>query len=148
MERFWSKVDKGGECWLWTAARTGNGYGAFWSGERLVCAHRFAWELLIGPIPAGLVLDHVVCDTPLCVRPEHMQVTTSGENVRRSRLAQGEAARAARTHCANGHPYAETEVPMTSTSPQRRCRICRNETQRRYNARRKLTERHPVLPKF
>ena len=74
--RFWRKVDKSrGSCWLWVAS-TRNGYGAFNlgldGGNRSVLAHRFAWDDLRGPIPEGLVLDHL-CGVRRCVNPDHLE---------------------------------------------------------------------------
>ena len=73
--RFWSKVQKGPGCWLWTASIKDNGYGQFttWDGERQihVGAHVFSYCLAHGPIEAGVHVCHR-CDTPPCVRPDHL----------------------------------------------------------------------------
>src|SRR4051812_42788794 len=58
-ERFWSKTQKTEGCWLWTDAPDSGGYGRLMVRGQLVKAHRFAYELLVGPIPDGLVIDHV-----------------------------------------------------------------------------------------
>jgi len=98
-ERFWPKVNKDGPvpehrpdlgpCWIWTA---GGDYGrgrfaVVGRSGRLLLAHRFAYELLIGPIPEGLTLDHL-CMTPLCVNPEHLEPVTQAENSRRAAEAK------------------------------------------------------------
>jgi hypothetical protein len=85
-ERFWAKVQKGtqDECWFWTARTSQDGYGwfaPFTHGD--MPAHRFAYQLLIGPIPDGLTLDHL-CRNTLCVNPRHLEPVTNSENVRRS----------------------------------------------------------------
>jgi hypothetical protein len=82
-ERFWSKVDQAGDCWLWTAgvnAKDGRGRIGIWQGNRWlpVLAHRVAWELTNGPIPAGIDLLQT-CDSPRCVRPEHYRLGTRTE---------------------------------------------------------------------
>ncbi len=65
-DRFWEKVDKSGDCWLWTAAKNSYGYGCFGVDGKLVQPHRF-----IMSAPDGVcVLHH--CDTPACVNPEHL----------------------------------------------------------------------------
>lgn len=74
-QRFWSKVDKTGECWLWTGSRDPRGYGQMSAtgprGTPPLKAHRISWVLAFGPIPDDLwVLHH--CDNPPCVRPEHL----------------------------------------------------------------------------
>ena len=74
-ERFWNKVNKTEGCWLWTAALS-HGYGRFGKGG---AAHRLAWEDRNGPIPEGLVLDHL-CRVPRCVNPEHLEPVTHREN--------------------------------------------------------------------
>lgn len=90
---FWSKVDKRPTgCWLWTAGKVPDGYGAFQLYGRSQRAHRVAYELLIGPIPDGMVLDHFLMNTDpascsrACVNPSHLEPVTSAENTRRSRL--------------------------------------------------------------
>lgn len=81
MDRFWSKVDKTGECWVWTAACNNRHYGLFGFNGRLVLAHRFAYELTTSPIPEGLVIDHI-CFNTKCVRPDHLRAVTPTVNTR------------------------------------------------------------------
>ncbi len=134
--RFWSKVEKTESCWLWKGATAR--YGYFWSGERTprgnprtVKAHRWAYEHLRGPIPAGLTIDHL-CKTTACVNPSHMEVVPAGENALRG---DGPAALNARkTHCIRGHKLAGDNLVIEGA--QRKCRTCRNDAQRRrYYAR-------------
>lgn len=82
-ERFWSKVAITPSCWLWMATRGPLGYGQFHDGTRLVYAHRWAYEALVGPIPEGLVIDHL-CTTPPCVNPVHLEPVTQAVNVQRT----------------------------------------------------------------
>ena len=58
-ERFWPKVNKTDTCWLWTGSLSNTGYGQFQINRKLVLAHRFAYELVHGPIAPGLVIDHL-----------------------------------------------------------------------------------------
>lgn len=76
--RFWSKIDKSGECWLWTAG-TRHGYGMFSIGPKKHYAHRFAYELIKGPIPRGLLLDHQ-CRVRACANPSHLRPVTRKQN--------------------------------------------------------------------
>lgn len=62
-------------CWIWTAARNAQGYGVFWDGTRTVLAHRYWWERMNHWLPP--ILDHFVCDTPLCVNPAHLRPATT-----------------------------------------------------------------------
>jgi hypothetical protein len=78
--RFWSKVTKGDGCWLWTGSTT-RGYGTFSLGGGPKYAHRISYELALGAVPDGMGVLHR-CDTPLCVRPEHLFVGTRGDNAR------------------------------------------------------------------
>lgn len=78
-DRFWAKVDKNNDCWLWTASTGPFGYGQFNTGHSVVRSHRFAYEMTIGSIPPGKELDHI-CRNRLCVRPEHLRPVTRQEN--------------------------------------------------------------------
>lgn len=89
-ERFWLKVNRSGDCWLWTASTT-KGYGQFVSNSTRYYAHRFSWLIHNGPIPAGMSVLHK-CDTPLCVRPDHLFIGTAKDNVRDC-IAKGRAVR-------------------------------------------------------
>lgn len=83
-DRFWAQVQlaRGDGCWLWTGPLTDDGYPRFRLKDRPVRAHRWAYERLVGPIPAGLTLDHL-CEVPACVRPDHLEPVTRSENLRR-----------------------------------------------------------------
>lgn len=83
-ERFWPKVQKAADCWLWTGCRDRAGYGQLSGsgrGNPRIKAHRASWILHNGPIPAGLLVLHF-CDNPQCVRPDHLWLGTAGDNSR------------------------------------------------------------------
>jgi len=83
-ERFWEKVNKTDECWVWTGSLSKAGYGQFmgtprWS--RCMLASRVSWILTNGEIPAGLHVLHK-CDNPPCVNPDHLWLGTAHDNMR------------------------------------------------------------------
>jgi hypothetical protein len=83
IDRFWARVDRSGECWLWMRARfpAGNGYGAVSFRGKVWRAHRVAWTITTGEIPPGMdVLHH--CDNPPCVRPDHLFLGVDLDNAR------------------------------------------------------------------
>jgi hypothetical protein len=94
-DRFWARIYYTDACWLWTGS-TGpsNRYGMLRVNGRSVKVHRFAWELVNGPIPDGKVVRHR-CDNTLCVNPYHLELGTQLDNVRDS-ISRGRFTRAPR----------------------------------------------------
>ncbi len=81
VEEFWLRVNKTQTCWLWLGAKDHKGYGFLYdSNYRLIPAHRFSFELVNGPIKLGLSILHK-CDTPSCVRPDHLFSGTQTDNI-------------------------------------------------------------------
>lgn len=76
----WSRIQIINGCWVWTGRLNRNGYGRVWWQGREPVVHRVVWELLIGPIPKGLVLDHL-CRNRACCNPGHLEPVTQRENV-------------------------------------------------------------------
>lgn len=131
-ERFWARVARVDDllsCWLWVGPVWGTGYGSIMVKGRATSPHRFSYELHVGPIPAGLYIDHL-CRVRRCVRPDHLEAVTNGENVRR-----GEgwtATNRRKTTCPEGHPYDRVD-PWNRA---RVCSTCKNRQAReRYAAR-------------
>ena len=123
-DRFWAKVRKGDLCWEWTAAKS-TGAGVFRLNGANVLAHRFAYEQLVGPIPTGLVLDHL-CRNRACVRPDHLEPVTIGENVMRGEGACPRNAR--KTHCVRGHALSGSNIYESRLKHGHRiCRVCASE---------------------
>jgi len=93
-KRFWSKVDQAEEgCWLWQGTMLKQGYGCFKIAGKMYKAHRVAYLYTKGTIPAGLILCHS-CDTPQCVRPDHLFPGTHKDNMQdaknKGRMATGD----------------------------------------------------------
>lgn len=134
-ERFWNKVNADGVCWEWMgASRSGKpgGYGAFNAGGKMVSSHRFAYEDLVGPIPEGLIIDHL-CKNKPCVNPDHLEPVTPGENIRRGALPFIAKERGRKvTHCPRTHLYT-TENTLYNTYGHRSCRTCRDDRRRKDN---------------
>lgn len=117
-ERLWERVVKSNGCWEWTGPCSDGGYGVISTGGRegrLLRTHRVAYELLSGPIPDGLHIDHL-CKNRKCCNPAHLEPVTQAENNRR--------AFANHTHCPRGH-----ELPPKTKPGVRRpqCKECKKE---------------------
>lgn len=137
-DRFWSKVRKSDGCWLWTdKPHAPWGYGRLGNAinGKEIKAHRLSWMLHFGPIPDGLGVLHK-CDTPLCVRPDHLFLGTQLDNVHDC-VAKGRAAggNGHETHCPAGHPYDAANTYWYRGS--RQCRICRTRHRQAQGAREK-----------
>lgn len=128
--RLWPKVDAAGPCWLWTGHRSAQGYGRIGTGEGRAVAlvHRVVWELLVGPIPASLELDHL-CRVRSCCNPDHLEPVTHAENVRRGAFG---ANRLPLAKCRRGHDFTPENTAVYAR--QRECITCRNARRERKSA--------------
>lgn len=79
VRRFWAYVSKTRHCWIWTGGIDA-GYGLFWLSGGYVRAHRYAYELCVGPIPDGHDVHHR-CQNKLCVNPQHLETLTRSAHV-------------------------------------------------------------------
>ncbi len=145
-ERFWSKVIKDGPipehrpdlgpCWTWTgyiSPETGYAYFSL-DHAHPVLAHRQAYTLTNGPIPDGLILDHLCRNRP-CPNPGHSEPVTYQENLLRGPTTLA-AQNVAKTHCPHGHPYDEANTYFWKDG-SRHCRACSREKRRAWRARQK-----------
>lgn len=120
---FEKRVDRTGDCWIWTGYVNPNGYGQLGTilqGKKdTILAHRLSWMLFRGPLVEGLVIDHL-CRDRRCVNPEHLELVTNTENVMRG-IGLGPTNRA-KTHCKRGHAFTEANTGIKDG--KRVCRAC------------------------
>lgn len=119
-ERFWYRVNKDGPngCWVWTGTRLQRGgYGVLLIKGKSTRAHRYAYQLLRGPIPDGLQIDHL-CRNRLCVNPDHLEAVTLVTNVLRGNSVA--AIKKRMTQCKLGH----NAWVLRGAKQRRRCAIC------------------------
>jgi hypothetical protein len=118
-------------CWLWTGALSVAGYAKLRHGfDKSDLAHRFAYQQFRGPIPDGLVLDHL-CRNTWCVNPVHLEAVTERINLIRGVSPVGINHR--KTHCLRGHELAGTNLYMTNRG-QRYCKECIRIRSRKYKS--------------
>lgn len=120
IDRLDKKIRVTPTCWFWTGSTATNGYGNVYMTGKMRLAHRAIYELLVEPIPVGLVLDHL-CRNRSCVNPDHLEPVTRSENAKRSPEA-GRFYRE-RTECLRGHPFDEQNTYRTKDG-KRHCRAC------------------------
>lgn len=135
IDRFLNKVspEPNSGCWLWDASLRPDGYGQFSYKRRPRLAHRFSYEIYVGPIPPDLELDHK-CRVRSCVNPDHLEPVTHRENIIRSPLVRknGDEWRR-KTHCINGHPLSGDNLGYKDANKRhRRCKQCARDRARKY----------------
>ena len=138
-ERFWARVKKTEECWIWTG-NIARGYGQISQkvngSWRIRRAHRISFEMASGqPIPEGMEVMHS-CDNPSCVNPAHLSLGTHFDNMR-DMAAKGRDAHSKRTHCKRGHPL-EGENLIAGSRGERRCRECSRASLRAWKVKKSL----------
>lgn len=120
-------------CWRWTRS-TVSGYSHISVDGKLWLGHRLSYHLFVGPIPAGMTVDHL-CFNSLCVNPEHLRLLTHAENCANQRSAF-------KTHCVNGHEFTPENTrikPPGRRQGVRDCRKCNSAAVARYKAKRKAS---------
>jgi hypothetical protein len=126
-ERFWRHVTITDACWNYSPVNY-HGYGRIGIDYRRHHAHRFSYEMHVGPIPDGLDIDHL-CRNRACVNPDHLEPVTRQVNLLRG--VGPTATNAAKEFCKRGHEFTP-ENTMIRKEGWRNCRACHYE---RRNAR-------------
>ena len=135
-------------CLTWTGYIDADGYGRMgYQGRSSVTVHRIAYMEWIGPIPAGIQIDHLChtldetclggpdCPHRACIEPSHLDLVTTGENTQRGRSFA--PANGAKTECPQGHPYDEGNTILYQG--RRYCRQCIYQRNREYKARKRAS---------
>jgi hypothetical protein len=131
-ERFWSRVNREGNCWEWLGRRTPEGYGTISHKGRPVGAHVVSFTLHKGPIPRGLVIDHL-CRNRWCVNPDHLEAVTNRENVLRGNSPSAVIRRTG--ICGQGHRIEGDNAYTPPSRPtQRTCKTCMRNRTKAYRA--------------
>ena len=124
-------IDPETGCLLWTGTLNNGGYGEIKANGRTSKVHRVMWQMLEGPIPDGMELDHL-CRVRSCASIAHLEVVTRQVNTLRGESPA--AAHARQTHCDSGHEF---DLVNTYWAPngQRFCRTCTRAAGKRYRDR-------------
>lgn len=132
---FLKRLVKGPGCWFLTTATSTRGYSIVQPKSGRQYGHRVAYELYVGPIPEGLVLDHL-CRNRACVNPDHLEPVTSRENVLRG---AGSTIRTYHTNvCQRGHLLVGSNEYIRPDNGRRMCRECTRLARQRRTARERL----------
>ena len=134
-------VDLATGCWIWMGCQRGKGYGCLRVNGRMMRAHRYSYELHVGPIPAGLQIDHL-CRNRLCVNPAHLEPVVNRVNVLRGVGVTAQNAK--KTHCRQGHEFTPENTRITDGA--RVCRACNKVWDRNRRPRRPAAERDGGKP--
>ena len=121
--RIWSSIRLEGDCWIWQGSLNKAGYGTVRVDPRDLLVHRYVYELVRGPIPSQLELDHL-CRRHACMNPAHLEAVTGAVNKSRSPFRNT-------THCRRGHLYTPETTRITKEG-WRACRLCKRYYRERY----------------
>lgn len=112
-----------GSCWQWTGGVNSSGYAAISVGGFRFQLHRYSYERAKGPIPDGMVIDHL-CRNRSCCNPAHLEPVTVHENWRRGTSPTVRFSR--QTHCKRGHELSGDNLHIINSTGSRQCKACKN----------------------
>lgn len=128
-------------CWEWVAYVDPRGYGRLSWHNRPGYGHRAVYELLVGPIPAGLTLDHL-CRVRRCVNPAHLEPVTNRENLARGKAPSAATIRAFDSgRCIRGHDVTQPDALRVDAGGRRCVECLREYNAARYKPRKPHTDR-------
>tara|TARA_R110000803_G_C11723563_1_gene288600 strand:+ start:43 stop:501 length:459 start_codon:yes stop_codon:yes gene_type:complete len=137
-EDFLSRLEKQGDCLVYTGHLNDDGYGIFGFNNKSWGAHRYSYTHYVGSIPKGLIVLHS-CDNPPCVLPSHLRVGSVQDNMD-DMVAKGRSGNVNDKECRNGHPRTKENTYINKVSRKtdmRVCRICVRASEVRSKARKK-----------
>lgn len=127
MERFWSRVDRSGECWIWNGSKQSGGYGQISINNKMIYAHRYSFYLANGFYPKEVL--HT-CDNPSCVNPQHLRGGTHQDNMKdMANKGRWISPNSKKVACPQGHEY-NNENTRVGKDNRRHCRVCDREKRR------------------
>lgn len=135
LERFWEKVERTPNCWLWKGFRDKNGRASFYMDGQPRSASRISFMLTYGSIPFGKFVLHK-CDVPFCVNPTHLELGNQSMNMKQA-VTRHRSKWYTKKSCKKGHEYnlQNTKYGFRRGWRDRVCLLCRREGSRRYKLR-------------
>ena len=133
-ERLFKKVDKSGECWLWTGGKTHDGYGMMTIKGKTTYVHRLSYQLHKGEIPEGMYVCHS-CDVPSCINPDHLWLGNNADNMK-DMYKKERRVHVRSDTCKRGHVYEEVGFSIRNAKGVERitCLGCKRMREAKYRA--------------
>lgn len=131
LERLVVKKQIVNDCWIWSGAKDGKGYGMLRVNGKVQKTHRLSYQVFYGVNPGDMQVCHT-CDTPSCFKPSHLFLGTNRENSL-DMVSKGRSRGQKRTHCSIGHELAGKNLYVDPRG-YRECRQCRRDNVRRHRA--------------